>query len=73
MMLPPVQEIPRSSPHRQAAAMKIRLANAATPMFAVTIGRSPAGIGSAGQLVGTARSSAPARAGRLTHSGNSAS
>jgi len=51
----------------------MRLAKAATPMFAVTIGRSPGGSGSAGQFVGTASRSAPARAGNLTHSGNSAS
>ncbi len=73
MMLPPTQLTPRSAPTRQAAAMNMWLANAAVCTLVTTMGRSPGGTGSAGQLVGTASRSAPASAGCLTHSGNSTS
>ena len=51
----------------------MRLVAAWTIAFKTSIGRSPSGRGSAGQFVGTTRSSAPASATERTHSGNSRS
>ena len=70
---PATQATPRSSPQRSQTATAIRFVEAATIARSTSIGRSPSGRGSRGQLVGTHSSSAPRSAAARTHSGNSRS